>query len=101
MFIVVLKDGETWDLNGFLIEISEEEYNKINESGELGDLKCEREIDLLSVVEDDGEGLKNIRSEDLDPVFKSHRRELVNRVIANVYLGNVDEVVRIAGFLKK
>lgn len=101
MFITVLTDGETWDIGGYLVEVSEEEYNRLNACGDLSEVRAIREILLRSVVKDDGETFGDVRSEDLDPVIKSHRRELVNRVIANVALGHVDEVLRIAGFLKK
>jgi hypothetical protein len=101
MFIVVLTDGETWDIGGYLVEIDNDEYNRLNACGDLSDIRSKREILLRSVVEDDGETFGNVMSEDLDPVIKSHRRELVNRVIGHVALGNVDEVLRIVSFLKK
>ena len=95
MFITVLSDGETWDIGGYLIEISDDEYNRLNASDDLDDLVSHREIDLNSVVIDDGEDLSEIRTEDLDPILKSHRRELVKRAIVGINNLDVEQALRI------
>lgn len=102
MFIVVLSDGKTWDVDGHLIEISEEEYIKLNASGDLDfdNIKVDRCIPISTIVTDDGSDLsKHVRTEDLDPVIKSHRRELVNRLRQNIR--NCCSHIEIADYLSK
>jgi hypothetical protein len=96
MFITVLSDGDTWDVGGSLVEVSEEEYNRLIASGDLDELVSSRDINLNDIVIDDGEDLFYIRTEDLDPVLKSHRRELVKRLSVSIKAGNVSDALRIA-----